>query len=133
MTLQKKNEFRGTGRRKCAVACVRVCDGSGKIDINGKSVAEFCSLDDAERRIFAPLIATGRLDKVDVKATTYGGGIIGQIGAIALGLSRSLAQMDPDAKLILRRDGYLTRDSRIRERKKPGRPGARKRFQFSKR
>jgi small subunit ribosomal protein S9 len=126
-------EFCGTGRRKCAVARVRISHGSGKFAINGKSIAEFCSLDDAERRIFAPLVVANKVDKVDVTVTTCGGGVVGQIGAISLGIARSLEKMDPELRVVLRKEGLLTRDSRIKERKKPGQPGARKRFQFSKR
>ncbi|MDR1433336.1 MAG: 30S ribosomal protein S9 [Puniceicoccales bacterium] len=125
--------FCGTGRRKCAVASVVICSGTGKFDVNGRALAEFCSLDDAERRLLAPLVAAGKIDSVDVAAKTSGGGISGQIGAISLGLARSLEKMDPDLRAPLKKEGLLTRDSRIRERKKPGRPGARKRFQFSKR
>ncbi|MDR1413561.1 MAG: 30S ribosomal protein S9 [Puniceicoccales bacterium] len=133
--VQKKEcvEFCGTGRRKCAVARVKICEGTGKIDINGKAIVEFCSLDDAERRILAPLIIAEKVNKVDVTAKTSGGGIIGQIGAISLGLSRSLEKMDPALRIALKKAGLLTRDSRIRERKKPGQPGARKHYQFSKR
>jgi small subunit ribosomal protein S9 len=112
---------------------VSIRGGTGKFDINGKTIAEFCSLDDAERRILAPLVAADRVDKVDVTVKTCGGGIIGQVGAISLGLARSLEKMDPDLRMALKKEGLLTRDSRIRERKKSGRPGARKRFQFSKR
>ncbi|MDR1402002.1 MAG: 30S ribosomal protein S9 [Puniceicoccales bacterium] len=126
-------EFCGTGRRKCAVARVKIREGSGKIDINGKSIIEFCSLDDAERKILAPLIITGKVDKIDAKIKTSGGGIIGQVGAISLGLSRSLEKMDPALRLSLKKAGLLTRDGRVRERKKPGQPGARKHYQFSKR
>ncbi|MDR2737547.1 MAG: 30S ribosomal protein S9 [Puniceicoccales bacterium] len=133
MAQGKDIRFCGTGRRKCAVACVSIRGGTGKFDINGKTIAEFCSLDDAERRILAPLVAADRVDKVDVTVKTCGGGIIGQVGAISLGLARSLEKMDPDLRMALKKEGLLTRDSRIRERKKSGRPGARKRFQFSKR
>jgi small subunit ribosomal protein S9 len=133
MMLKNRVEFCGTGRRKCAVACVRICEGTGSFDINGKTIVEFCSLDDAERRIFAPLVAADKLNRVDVTVKTSGGGISGQIGAIALGVARSLEKMDPELRTVLKKGGFLTRDGRIKERKKPGQPGARKRYQFSKR
>jgi small subunit ribosomal protein S9 len=133
MVLKKSVEFWGTGRRKCAVASVRISEGTGKFDINGKGISEFCPLDDVENRVFAPLVLTNKVNKIDVKAKTSGGGIVGQVGAISLGLARALEKMDPDLRATLKREGLLTRDDRIRERKKPGQVGARKRFQFSKR
>jgi small subunit ribosomal protein S9 len=101
--------------------------------VNGKSISEFCSLDDAERRLLAPIVIADKVGKLNVMATTSGGGIIGQVGAISLGLARSLEKMEPELRLALKKEGFLSRDSRIRERKKPGQPGARKRYQFSKR
>ena len=128
-----KVEFYGTGRRKCAVAKVRVCEGTGKVLINNKEIIDFCSIDEAERKILNPLIVANVIGKVDVKAETLGGGIMGQIGAISLGISRALEKMNPELRPALKAAGLLTRDGRCKERKKPGRPGARKRFQFSKR
>jgi small subunit ribosomal protein S9 len=133
MSRENSIEFCGTGRRKCAVARVRVQNGTGKFDINGKSIAEFCSLDDVERRLLLPLVIADKVNKVDVIAKTMGGGIIGQVGAISLGLARSLEKMDASLRSPLKKEGLLSRDSRVRERKKPGQPGARKRYQFSKR
>ena len=131
--VNEKIEFYGTGRRKCAVAKVRVCEGTGKILINDKEIMDFCSIDEAERKILNPLIVANVIGKVDVKAETLGGGIMGQIGAISLGISRALEKMNPELRSALKAAGLLTRDGRCKERKKPGRPGARKRFQFSKR
>ncbi|MDR2776737.1 MAG: 30S ribosomal protein S9 [Puniceicoccales bacterium] len=133
MVSRKTNTYCGTGRRKCAVACVKICEGTGKFDINGKGVAEFCPLDSAERQLFAPLVLTDNVDRIDVSVKTSGGGIVGQVGAISLGLSRALEKMNAELRTVLKKEGLLTCDSRVRERKKPGQPGARKRFQFSKR
>jgi small subunit ribosomal protein S9 len=133
ISIKDSAKFCGTGRRKYAVARVGICEGTGKFDVNGKTIFEFCSLDDAERRIFAPLVAVDRVNKVDVTVKTSGGGISGQIGAISLGLARSLEKMDPELRPVLKKGGFLSRDGRVRERKKPGQPGARKRYQFSKR
>ncbi len=130
---EKAIQFCCTGRRKCAVARVRLCEGTGKFIINGKPINEFSSLDSVERTLLAPLILVDKFEKVDIEAKTSGGGIIGQSDAIALGVARSLEKMDPTLRAALKQAGMLTRDSRIKERKKPGRPGARKRFQFSKR
>lgn len=130
---EEKIQFCCTGRRKCAVARVKLCEGTGKFIINGKTISEFCSLDTVEKTLLAPLMLVDKFEKVDVEAKTSGGGIIGQSDAIALGVARSLEKMDPTLRVSLKQAGMLTRDSRVRERKKPGRPGARKRFQFSKR
>ncbi|MDR0742491.1 MAG: 30S ribosomal protein S9 [Puniceicoccales bacterium] len=133
MVSRKTNTYYGTGRRKCAVACVKICEGTGKFDINGKGVAEFCPLDSAERQLFTPLVLTDNVNRIDVSVKTSGGGIIGQVGAILLGLSRALEKMNSEFRTVLKKERLLTRDGRVRERKKPGQPGARKRFQFSKR
>jgi small subunit ribosomal protein S9 len=129
----ERNEFCGTGRRKCAIARVRLSAGSGIILINGKNVADFCSLEHAERAILAPLVITNMQTEVDVHASVIGGGSVGQAHAISLGIARALQKMNPDLRAALKSNGLLTRDSRVHERKKSGQPGARKRFQFSKR
>jgi small subunit ribosomal protein S9 len=133
MISKKTVTYCGTGRRKCAVACVRICEGTGKFDINGKGITEFCPLDATERKLFAPLALTDNVDKVDVSVKTSGGGIIGQVGAISLGLARALEKMNSELRTVLKKGSLLTCDGRVKERKKPGQPGARKRFQFSKR
>ncbi|MDR3144520.1 MAG: 30S ribosomal protein S9 [Puniceicoccales bacterium] len=133
MTKSNKIQFRGTGRRKCAVACVTLEEGTGKIDINGRGLSEFCSLEGAEKNILAPLMAADMAGKVDISVRAYGGGISGQLDAISLAIARSLEKMNPELRPALKKDGLLSRDSRIKERKKPGQPGARKRYQFSKR
>lgn len=133
MSKSVKNEFYGTGRRKCAIARVRVSNGSGKICINGKDIVDFSTLEHVEGAIVAPLNIAGIRANVDVNVDTYGGGVVGQGGAISLGIARALEKMNPDFRTVLKKAGLLTRDSRIHERKKSGQRGARKRFQFSKR
>ncbi|MDE6431953.1 MAG: 30S ribosomal protein S9 [Opitutales bacterium] len=133
MAKEEKSEFYGTGRRKCAIARVRVSNGSGQIVINGKGVADFSALEHVEGAILAPLIVAGVRANIDVWADTFGGGIVGQAGAISLGIARALEKMNPELRASLKQAGLLTRDSRVHERKKSGQRGARKRFQFSKR
>ncbi len=123
----------GTGRRKTAVARVRVKPGSGKFLIKGKEVNDFFSEPQHRAQCLAPLKATGMEGKLDIFVTTTGGGITGQAGAVLLGLSRALKGYDPTLEQALRDEGYLSRDSRKVERKKYGQSGARRRFQFSKR
>lgn len=133
MATTKTEEFLGTGRRKCSIARVRLSAGTGKFVINGKDVREICVLESIEKVLFAALKITGMSDKVDVRADVLGGGVVGQAGAISLGIARALEKMDAELRAALKPAGLLTRDSRVKERKKPGQPGARKRFQFSKR
>ncbi|MCR4315922.1 MAG: 30S ribosomal protein S9 [Planctomycetes bacterium] len=123
----------GTGRRKRAVARVRIRKGKGKIEVNGKEYTEFFPREDHQNTIIAPLVVANKRKDVDVYVHVAGGGISGQAGATLLGLSRALLTFAPESENALRDRGYLTRDPRKVERKKPGQPGARKRFQFSKR
>jgi small subunit ribosomal protein S9 len=123
----------GTGRRKSAVARVRLRDGSGKIQINDRDVENFFSEDQHRSNVVAPLIVTKMEGKVDIFVNVDGGGISGQSGAVLLGISRALKELNPEFDRVLRDNGFLTRDSREVERKKYGRKKARKRFQFSKR
>jgi len=124
----------GTGRRKNAVARIRVVEGSGKVTINGKTVeAFFGGLLRHKRTAVRPVEISAPAKAYDFFAYVDGGGITGQAGAISQGISRALLKIDPTLKANLRKEGLLTRDSRMVERKKPGRPKARKRFQFSKR
>lgn len=123
----------GTGRRKRAVARVRIRPGSGKILINKRDMAEYFSSDINRRSVVAPLAAVNMLTSWDVWARTDGGGSTGQAGAIELGLARALVKAMPELERELRDRGLLTRDSRMKERKKYGQRGARRRFQFSKR
>lgn len=123
----------GTGRRKTAVARVRVKEGDGKLTINGRSLEEFFCVERDRQMVTAPLRATEQLGKVDVWVRVNGGGTTGQTGAIVLGVARALQVMDPDLHHALADGGFLTRDGRMVERKKYGYKKARKSFQFSKR
>jgi len=128
-----KNLGIGTGRRKTSVARVYVRDGSGKITINGKDLSQYFSLGEHVQMVRQPLMVTASENKYDVLINVYGGGNNGQAGACRHGLARALCQVDHTNYASLRANGYLTRDPRMVERKKYGRPGARRRFQFSKR
>jgi len=123
----------GTGRRKTAVARVRIKPGSGKFIVNGKDADKFFTELRDRTNIAAPLKATNTAGSIDVLATVCGGGFTGQAGAVILGLSRALKRYDPTLEPILRSNNMLTRDARKVERKKYGQSGARRRFQFSKR
>jgi small subunit ribosomal protein S9 len=123
----------GVGRRKSAVARVRVAPGSGKIELNGRSLNEYLTSERDRKSIFGPLEVTNTGGKLDVFARCTGGGPTGQAGAIVMGLGRALAKYDSSLEGALRGAGFLTRDSRMKERKKYGQRGARRRFQFSKR
>jgi small subunit ribosomal protein S9 len=128
-----KNRHYGTGRRKTSVARVFISPGSGKFEVNGRAVNTYFKNVNWLTRAVEPLKFTGTESQIDVWATANGGGPGGQSGAVRMGLSRALSIMNPDLRPGLRKNGFLTRDSRRRERKKYGRKGARKRFQFSKR
>lgn len=126
-------EFLGTGRRKCSVARVRLKPGQGNIFINQRPSEDYFSRPVHRNRIRQPLEATATANKFDVHVNVHGGGSTGQAGAILHGVARALIQADADLRGTLSKAGFLTRDSRMVERKKYGQPGARKRFQFSKR
>ena len=123
----------GTGRRKSSVARVRVKPGNGELMINKQQVHEYFSQEKDRNAISAPLKATDTVGSLDVFVNVKGGGTTGQAGATMLGIARALKAYDPNLMQALRDGGYLTRDSRMVERKKPGQPKARKSFQFSKR
>ncbi len=123
----------GTGRRKAAVARVRIRPGNGVFNVNKKDLTDFFSELRDHQDIVRVLEKTNTKGSLDVFVKTNGGGYTGQAGAIILGLGRALAKYDPSLDGVLRANGYLSRDPRRVERKKPGQPGARKRFQFSKR
>ena len=129
----KTNEFLGTGRRKTAVARVRIATGSGKIVVNGRPVENYFVLDTQRSTVTQPLTITGTADKLDVRVNVTGGGPNGQAGATRHGIARALLKFDANLRPQLKAEVFLTRDPRERERKKYGQPGARKRFQFSKR
>ncbi len=123
----------GVGRRKTAVARVRIAVGSGKIEVNGRTLNDYFTAERDRKMIFGPLEVTNTGGKLDVFVNSDGGGPSGQTGAIVLGLGRALAKYDKALEVPLRNAGFLTRDSRMKERKKYGQRGARRRFQFSKR
>jgi len=122
-----------TGRRKTAVARIQITAGTGKINVNGKSFDEYFTTVSMQNTVLKPLEVLNAVKNYDVEAKTSGGGLQGQAGALSLAISRALNEFNEANRPLLKADGLLTRDPRMRERKKPGRPGARKRFQFSKR
>ncbi len=126
-------EFLGTGRRKTSTARVRVSAGTGKVTVNGRTFEGYFTLEQHRGAVLAPFVATGTTGKFDVRVNVEGGGPAGQAGAVRHGIARALLEADTTFRPLLKKEGYLTRDPRMRERKKYGQPGARKRFQFSKR
>jgi small subunit ribosomal protein S9 len=122
-----------TGRRKESVARVRLRPGNGKATINGREIDSYFGRETLVMLARQPLVLTDTVARYDIDATVFGGGKSGQAGAIMLGIARALATLDPTLVALLRKSALLTRDSRMKERKKYGQPGARKRFQFSKR
>ncbi len=126
-------QFYGTGRRKEAVARVRLMPGKGNIIINNKPLDEYFTLDTLKYTVKQPLILTETIDKFDVYAKVSGGGFTGQAGAIRLGIARALVKADSELRPILKKAGFLTRDPRMKERRKYGLKKARKAPQFSKR
>ena len=126
-------EHLGTGRRKTAVARVRLASGSGKIVINGRPMEKYFLTEDQRAAVVQPLKVTDSISKFDIRANVQGGGPNGQAGAVRHGIARALLTVDVALRPPLKAEGLLTRDPRKRERKKYGQPGARKRFQFSKR
>ncbi|HWP31678.1 MAG TPA: 30S ribosomal protein S9 [Fimbriimonadales bacterium] len=127
------NQYYATGRRKNAIARVWLKPGSGKIVVNGKPVSEYFGRKVLEMVVLSPLRAVDMADKVDVIADSEGGGLAGQAGAVKLGISRALVEMENELKPIMRQGGFLTRDPRVKERKKYGRKRARRGFQYVKR
>jgi small subunit ribosomal protein S9 len=126
-------EFIATGRRKTSVARIRMTAGSGKIDINGRSFEDYFPTAPLQNAVLQPLQAAKVVNTYDLSINTTGGGMAGQAGAARLAISRALLQADATLRGTLKADGLLRRDPRMKERKKSGQPGARKRFQFSKR
>ncbi len=123
----------GTGRRKTSVARVRLVQGTGKRTVNGKDLDQYFCRIALSRIALMPLVASSNTEKFDLIASVHGGGHAGQAGAISLGSARALLRMDATLRGMLGREGLLTRDARMKERKKYGQAAARKRFQFSKR
>lgn len=128
-----EERFYATGKRKEAIARVWLTPGEGNIVVNRKTLSDYFSRETSEMIVRQPLDITEKLDSFDIKATVIGGGLSGQAGALRHGISKALLQTDPNLRHPLKRAGFLTRDSRTVERKKYGQPGARKRYQYSKR
>ncbi len=126
-------EFVTIGRRKTAVARLRLTAGTGKIVINGRSFEEYFKTQALQNTVLSPFEVVKQLNQFDLKINADGGGMHGQAGAVRLAVSRALIEANPELRAVLKAEGFLRRDPRMKERKKPGQPGARKRFQFSKR
>ncbi len=134
MSEEKKDFFLATGRRKEAVARVKlILGGKGMILINGKDYSTYFRTVDHQMQIKKPLLTANVINDVDIKVRVNGGGIAGQAGAVSLGISRALVAFNPELRPLLRKEDLLTRDPRAKERKKYGRKGARRRFQWTKR
>ncbi|MFA4836598.1 MAG: 30S ribosomal protein S9 [Dehalococcoidia bacterium] len=130
---QQSQYYYGTGRRKCAIARVRLYPGEGAITVNNKPFESTYGTESLKRTALQPLVVTNTLGKFDIVVNVVGGGISGQVGAIRHGISRALLVVDENTKPVLRSNGFLTRDSRIKERQKYGFKRARKRKQYRKR
>ena len=131
--MAKTTKYYGTGRRKSSVARVYLTPGTGKVTINKKDMDDYFGLDTLKLIVNQPFVATDNVGKYDVLVNVRGGGFTGQAGAIRHGISRALLQADADNRPALKKAGFLTRDSRMKERKKPGLKAARRAPQFSKR
>ncbi|MBA3833389.1 MAG: 30S ribosomal protein S9 [Chthoniobacterales bacterium] len=131
--MAETEEFIATGRRKTAVARIRMTPGNGKIDVNGKSFEDYFPTVPLQNTLLQPLQVVKLTNAYDISINTTGGGATGQAGAARLAISRALLQVDANLRGTLKAEGLLRRDPRMKERKKSGQPGARKRFQFSKR
>lgn len=127
------DKIQATGRRKTAVASITMVPGTGSFEVNGKEFTEYFPSLSLQNTILHPLELTNSLHGYDITARATGGGINGQAGALRLAIARALVEKDQEVRLTLKQEGLLTRDPRMKERKKSGQPGARKRFQFSKR
>jgi len=131
--MEAEEKFYATGKRKESIAKVWLERGEGNISVNKRDLKEYFRRDSLETNVQLPLVLTDTLKSYDVKVTVLGGGLAGQSGAMRLGIARALIVSDPNLRTPLKRAGFLTRDAREVERKKYGQPGARKKFQFSKR
>ena len=125
--------FLGTGRRKTSTARVRLKEGTGQLTVNGRTFDSYFSHENFSKQAYAPLLTVDLKSKVDVMVNVRGGGVAGQAGATAHGIARALQKMNAELRPALKKAGHMTRDDRMKERKKAGQPVARKRFQFSKR
>ena len=126
-------EFIATGRRKESVARIRMSPGTGKIEVNGRPFEEYFKTTNLQNTVLQPFEVAKTVNQFDVSVNAHGGGQNGQAGAVRLAVSRALTEANPELRALLKPAGLLTRDPRMKERKKAGQPGARKRFQFSKR
>ncbi len=131
--MAQTQEFIATGRRKTSVARIRMTPGSGKIDINGRNFEDYFPSAPLQNIVLQPLQAAKMVNTYDLSINATGGGVAGQAGAARMAIARALLQVDGNLRGKLKADGLLRRDPRMKERKKSGQPGARKRFQFSKR
>lgn len=132
--MAKDTTIMATGRRKCSIAVVKLVKGKGRVFVNGKTLAGYIGNRPAlEMQIFKPLALTENMENFDVRVKAVGGGVSSQAGAIRHGISRALVKLNAELRPVLKAEGLLTRDARVKERKKYGRKRARKRFQFSKR
>ena len=132
-TTAPANVFLGTGRRKTSTARVRLTEGTGKLTVNGRTFDSYFSHENFSKQASIPLVTVDLREKIDVTVNVAGGGVSGQAGAVAHGIARALQKMNAELRPALKKAGHIKRDPRAKERKKPGQPGARKRFQFSKR
>jgi small subunit ribosomal protein S9 len=133
MVTPAQNVIVATGRRKTAVARIQLVPGTGAVQVNGRDFEDYFTTPAMKTLALQPLQTVDSVKKFDVKVKAHGGGLVGQAGALSLALARALIQVDPALRTTLKKPGFLRRDPRQKERKKPGQPGARKRFQFSKR
>jgi small subunit ribosomal protein S9 len=134
MSAKKKEDTHiATGRRKTSTARVRIIAGAGSFTVNGREVNDYFPTSQLRKTVAGPLAEVEMSDSIDVIVNVCGGGCAGQAGAVRHGIARALEKMDPELRKTLKKAGHLRRDPRKKERKKPGQPGARKRFQFSKR
>ena len=131
--MNKENIYYATGKRKTAIARTWLKPGKGEIIINNRPVNDYFKIPSAKILMMQPLVLTNTLGSYDIKVRVLGGGISGQAGAIRHGITKALLDIDPDLRQILKKAGFVKRDSRVKERKKYGQKGARARFQFSKR
>ncbi len=131
--MEPANVYYATGKRKSAIAKTWMTPGAGNISINGRPMDDYFSMETAKTLVMQPLNLTSNSKSFDIRVKVLGGGITGQAGAIRHGITKALVLSDPDLRTALKKAGYIKRDPRQKERKKYGQPGARKRFQFSKR
>ncbi len=131
--MEKKNVYYATGKRKNAVARTWMMPGTGKITVNDKPAEEYFTIESSKIILAQPMVLTNTRESYDINVKVKGGGVLGQAGAVRHGITRALMLADPDLRQILKKAGFVRRDSRVKERKKYGQRGARARFQFSKR